>query len=177
MRPRDVPVRAPRGVVRRRLRLVHPRRRGACGGSVRVCAPRGVVRRRLRFLHSRRRGARGGSVRVCAPRGVVRRRLLLVHPRRRGARGGSLRVRSPYEYGRRVAWFGGVFGTVFYAVADHLTRRFEYELEFNTGSYAVFHPVRSVTQPSRAVISSLIGVRVGSPKPLGYCVSTCFTKS
>ena len=32
--------------------------------------------------------------------------------------------------GRRVAWFGGVFGTVFYAVADHLTRRFEYELDF-----------------------------------------------
>jgi hypothetical protein len=27
------------------------------------------------------------------------------------------------------------------------------------------------------VISSLIGVRVGSPKPLDYCVSTCFTKS
>ena len=67
--------------------------------------------------------------------------------------------------------------TVSYAVADHLTRRFEYELEFDTGSYAVFHPVRSVTQPSRAVISSLIGVRVGSPKPLDYCVSTCFTKS
>jgi len=67
--------------------------------------------------------------------------------------------------------------TVAYAVADRLTRQFEYEFEFDTGSYAVFHPVRSVTQPSRAVISSLIGVRVGSPKPLDYCVSTCFTKS